>query len=70
MWREKVVPTLGVVLVDWAAKRSNGKLFGYEGSDFGALSTTPISSHATLLNVTTLRLSPDSGRRRTTAAGS
>jgi len=53
VWREKVVPTLGVVLVDWAAKVSNGKLFGYEGSDFGALSVTPISSQATLLNVTT-----------------
>ena len=53
VWREKIVPTLGVVLVDWRAKVSNGKLFGYEGSDFGALSVTPISSRATLLNVTT-----------------
>ena len=53
VWREKVIPTLGVVLVDWRAKRSNGKLFGYEGSDFGALSATPISSRATLLNITT-----------------
>jgi hypothetical protein len=53
VWREKVIPTLGVVLVDWARKRSNGKLFGYEGSDFGKLSTTPIASVATLLNVTT-----------------
>jgi hypothetical protein len=53
VWREKVIPTLGVVLVDWAAKRSNGKLFGYETDDFGALSTTQINSHATLLNVTT-----------------
>lgn len=53
VWREKVIPTLGVVLVDWRVKRSNGKLFGYESSDFGALSTTPISSQATLLNVTT-----------------
>lgn len=53
VWREKVIPTLGVVLVDWARKRSNGKLFGYEGADFGALSTTPISASATLLNVTT-----------------
>jgi hypothetical protein len=52
VWREKVIPTLGVVLVDWARKRSNGKLFGYEGSDFGALSTTPIASVATLLNIT------------------
>ena len=53
VWREKVIPTLGVVLVDWRLKRSNGKLFGYESSDFGALSTTAISSQATLLNVTT-----------------
>ena len=52
VWREKVIPTLGIVLVDWAAKRSNGRLFGYEGSDFGALSTTAIASVATLLNVT------------------
>ncbi len=52
VWREKVIPTLGVVLVDWRLKRSNGKLFGYESSDFGVLSTTPISSQATLLNVT------------------
>jgi hypothetical protein len=52
VWREKVIPTLGVVLVDWSSKRSNGKLFGYEGDDFGALSTTAISSRATLLNVT------------------
>jgi len=52
VWREKVIPTLGVVMVDWRRRQSNGKLFGYEGSDFGELSTTPISSHATLLNVT------------------
>jgi hypothetical protein len=53
VWHEKIVPTLGVVLVDWRARVSNGKLFGYEGGDFGALSTTPVSSRATLLNVTT-----------------
>jgi hypothetical protein len=53
VWREKVIPTLGVVLVDWKAKVSNGKLFGYEGSDFGALCTTAVSSRAVLLNVTT-----------------
>ncbi len=56
VWREKIIPTLGVVLVDWRRKQSNGKLFGYEGSDFGALSTTPISSRATLLNETTYAL--------------
>ena len=53
VWREKIIPTLGVVLVDWAAERSTGKLFGYEGSDFGAVVSTPIASQAHLLNVTT-----------------
>ena len=53
VWREKVIPTLGVVMVDWREKRSHGKLFGYESSDFGALSNTPIASVATLLNTTT-----------------
>ena len=53
VWREKIIPTLGVVLVDWQRKVSNGRLFGYEGSDFGELSTTTISAQATLLNVTT-----------------
>jgi hypothetical protein len=52
VWREKVIPTLGVVVVDWREKRSNGKLFGYVSSAFGALSNTPIASVATLLNVT------------------
>jgi hypothetical protein len=52
VWREKIVPTLGVVLVDWRRRRSDGKLFGYEGSDFGDLATTPISARAILLNVT------------------
>jgi MoaF C-terminal domain/MoaF N-terminal domain len=62
VWREKIVPTLGVVLVDWAAKRSNGRLFGYQGSDFGELSTTSISARATLLNVTSYRPSAASGK--------
>jgi hypothetical protein len=52
VWRERVVPTLGVVVVDWRDMRSYGKLFGYEGSDFGAVANAPIASVATLLNVT------------------
>jgi len=52
VWRERVVPTLGVVVVDWREMRSTGKLFGYESDDFGDLSNTHIASKATLLNVT------------------
>jgi hypothetical protein len=53
VWRERVVPTLGVVVVDWREMRSYGKLCGYESSDFeGAIANAYIASHATLLNVT------------------
>jgi len=52
VWREKIVPTLGVVLVDTAALRSTGKLFGYSGGDFGAVTNARIGARATLVNVT------------------
>jgi hypothetical protein len=53
VWREKIVPTLGVVIADWREMKSRGKLFGYESNDFGKLVNAPIASSATLLNVTT-----------------
>ena len=53
VWREKIVPTLGVVMADWQQMRSQGKLFGYESDDFGATTNVCIVSKAHLLNVTT-----------------
>jgi len=53
VWREKVVPTLGVLLLDWQQKRSTGKLFGYESNDFVKLSNTPVGAYSTKLNETT-----------------
>jgi hypothetical protein len=52
VWREKVVPTLGVVVTDWREWTSTGKLLGYESDDFDKVVTAPIASTATLLNVT------------------
>ncbi|MCZ7664597.1 MAG: molybdenum cofactor biosynthesis F family protein [Thermoleophilia bacterium] len=52
VWREKLIPTLGVVVVDYQSMRSNGKIFGYEGEDFGTLSNFPVGSAARLQNVT------------------
>jgi hypothetical protein len=52
VWREKIVPTLGVVMVDLERMKTTGKLFGYEGDDFGALTNAPVGAYATLLNVT------------------
>ena len=51
-WREKIIPTLGVVMVDLNAMKTTGKLFGFEGDDFSRLTNAPIGAYATLLNVT------------------
>ncbi len=38
VWREKIIPTLGVILIDLQQMRTDGKILGYQGSDFAALS--------------------------------
>ncbi|KVA20096.1 MoaF C-terminal domain-containing protein [Burkholderia ubonensis] len=52
VWREKVVPTLGVVLIDLAQRKTDGKIFGYQGGDFGSLANFPVGAHARVLNET------------------
>ena len=56
VWREKIIPTLGVVLIDWQQKKTTGKLYGYESDDFTNISNTPIGAYATKLNDTTYQL--------------
>lgn len=46
VWREKIVPTLGVVLVDLQQMRTTGKILGYRGLDFGALVNFPVGARA------------------------
>jgi len=48
-WQEKIIPTLGVAIVDLEKMRSSGKIFGYEGNDFRRLSNFPIGSKARVL---------------------
>ncbi|MGO3029103.1 molybdenum cofactor biosynthesis F family protein [Pseudomonas helleri] len=52
VWREKIVPTLGLVLIDMQQHRSDGKIFGYADGDFTTLSNFPVSSYCDVLNVT------------------
>ncbi len=46
VWREKLVPTLGVVMVDLQAMKTTGKIFGYESNDFVKLTNFPIGAFA------------------------
>jgi hypothetical protein len=54
VWREKIVPTLGVVVIDLDARKTTGKIFGYAGDDFGKLVNFPVGAYATVLNTTTV----------------
>ena len=46
VWREKIVPTLGAVVVDLQQMRTTGKIFGYRGLDFGAIVNFPVGARA------------------------
>jgi hypothetical protein len=50
-WREKIIPTLGVVLVNTGRMRSNGYLTGID-THTGEVSYFPIGARGELLNVT------------------
>ncbi|MBB4518978.1 MoaF C-terminal domain-containing protein [Paraburkholderia fungorum] len=52
VWREKIIPTLGVVMIDLERKKTDGKIFGYRGSQFDSLSNFPVGALAEVLNVT------------------
>lgn len=52
VWREKIVPTLGVVMIDLQGMRTDGKILGYQGSDFSSLSNFAVGAHAQILNTT------------------
>jgi len=51
-WIEKVVPTLGLELIDLEAMRSYGKVYGYKEFNMGKVSNFPVGSYATILNET------------------
>lgn len=39
VWREKIVPTLGIVLLDLAQLKTTGQILGYQGFDFAAVTS-------------------------------
>jgi hypothetical protein len=56
VWREKIIPTLGVVMVDLKKLKTTGKIFGYTDNSFSDLSNFPVGAYATVLNHTQYRL--------------
>jgi hypothetical protein len=52
IWLEKVIPTIGVVLLDFKQAKTTGKIFGYQGDDFVTTCNTPVGAFLTLKNET------------------
>ncbi|SAK87484.1 moaF [Caballeronia hypogeia] len=52
IWCEKIIPTVGIILIDFERRKTDGKLVGYEGTDFGKLSNFPVGAHLQVLNET------------------
>lgn len=52
VWREKLVPTLGLVLIDLDGMRTTGKIFGNDGFDAEAIVNFPVGARAEVLGVT------------------
>jgi len=52
VWSEKIVPTLGVVLIDLEQHRSDGKIYGYADDSLSKLANFRMASHCELLNHT------------------
>jgi hypothetical protein len=50
IWQEKIVPTLGVVMIDFDRLKTTGKIFGYTGYDFTSLTNFSVGAFATIVN--------------------
>jgi hypothetical protein len=51
VWREKIVPTLGVVMIDLQKMKTTGKIFGYIGDDFQGLTNFSVGAYASIINI-------------------
>jgi MoaF C-terminal domain/MoaF N-terminal domain len=52
VWREKIIPTLGIIMIDLNRGKTTGKIMGYKGTDFAELSNFRVGAFARVLNVT------------------
>lgn len=51
-WREKIIPTLGVVMIDLQQRKTTGKIIGYQDAGFSQLNNFPVGAYARILNTT------------------
>jgi molybdenum cofactor biosynthesis protein MoaF len=53
VWREKIVPTLGAILVDLEQMKTTGKIFGYADDTLSSVSNFQVGARSKVVNRTT-----------------
>lgn len=56
VWRERIIPNLGVMLIDLKQNKSNGKICGYEIGGFNKVINFPITSYCSFINRTEIKI--------------
>lgn len=51
VWREKIIPTLGVICVDLQALKTTGKIFGYQTNDMATTRNFGVGAYAKVIGV-------------------
>lgn len=52
IWQEKIIPTLGIILIDLALMRTDGKIMGYQNDNFTGVSNFAVGAKAHIINQT------------------
>ncbi len=52
VWQEKIVPTTGIIMIDFQAMRTCGKIVGYQGESADQLCNFKVGAKAVKLNAT------------------
>ncbi|KIF66108.1 hypothetical protein HY68_37685 [Streptomyces sp. AcH 505] len=52
IWREKIVPTLGAIMIDLDQMKTTGKIFGYANDALSTASNFQVGAHSKLVNTT------------------
>lgn len=52
VWQEKIIPTLGVILIDMEQKRTDGKIVGHQDNGFAMLQNFAVGAQLEILNTT------------------
>lgn len=53
VWREKIIPTLGVICIDLRAMKTTGKIFGYEANDLATTRNFGVGAYARVISIVT-----------------